>query len=765
MTGAECKGYWAHSRNSEGYPDLLCVHLSKVSERAAEFAWPYGAESEARIAGLLHDVGKYGTLFQRRLQGKEHGIDHWSAGAWEVLRNLNVDGIAAALAIQGHHIGLQAASRDHLSELEPSRCSRSVHPLRLAGPHEEVVARMQADGLSVAAERNTRSLYAGIESASAGMLDVRLLFSALVDADYLETEAHFGGQVQSPSLKLDPEYALSALHSYMRSLQTNSDADERINGARRALFEACCAAGSNPQGLYTLTAPTGSGKTLAMLAFALSHALRHGLRRLVVVLPYLTVIEQTARVYRAVFDGHARLGDYDRYVIEDHSMAGTRRSSVSCDGQLDLDSPRVRSRMLETSTWDAPVIITTSVQFLESLFAHRPGPCRKLHNLARSVVVFDEVQTLPLGLAIPTLATLSRLSEAYGTTIVFSTATQPAFAHLNEHVRCLGGSGWSPSEIVPDHRSFARSSARRIRVEWPCAGHSTWETVAEAMMGHSQALCVVNLKRHATRLFTALHALDQEGCLHLSTNMCPVHRQDVLREVRQRLSLGQPCRLVATQCVEAGVDLDFPYVLRALGPLDSIAQAAGRCNRNGRQSLGLVRIFIPEGEAYPNAAYQRATSVTRAMLQAAPRGELDLHDPDVYERYYAMLYDLSRPDRSKEQLVDAIQRQDFPQVAQLYRVIPGDAVNILVPYDELAFEDLRAATQEGEVGLRWIASARPHAVSIFRPASDDPAYSLISLVTLTGGATSEQWFLCTSREAYDERTGLMMPSTSRCLIA
>lgn len=765
-TDSSARHFLAHSQNKAGNSEPLSVHLTRVANRAAEFAEPCGAAEEARIAGLLHDLGKYGDLFQRRLEGKEHGIDHWSAGAWEALSRCHL--IAAALAIQGHHIGLQQASKSRLAELEPRYCAAHAQPLRVSGTHDRIIERVHADDIPIDSLQPAPGMYSGLEPGTccASMLDVRLLYSALVDADYIETAAHFDRPSNlPPAPPLSPGVALSILRTHAQSLRTGSNANDTVNDIRSALFAACCHAGAQPTGLFTLTAPTGAGKTLAMLAFALSHALRHGLRRIIVVLPYLTLTEQTATVYETVFGARPELGSFERYVIEDHSLAGTRHVASQEPEEPDLDGAHARGRMGEAPTWDAPVVITTSVQMLESLFASRPKPCRKLHYLPQSVILFDEVQTLPLGLAIPTLATLSHLAERYGSTVVFSTATQPAFSHLDQHVRSYGTAGWAPGEIVPEHRAFSTAMKRRVSVQWPDGEHSTWPRVAEEMLNHGEALCVVNLKRHAAALFSVLSRLDQDGLFHLSTNMCARHRQDVLREVRARLEEGRPCRLVATQCVEAGVDLDFPCVLRALGPLDAIAQAAGRCNRNGKLDLGLVRIFVPEDEGYPDESYQRATSITRALLRASGPEGPNLQDPATYEHYFRTLYDLSQPEKSKEQLLEALRQQDFQEVSRLYRVIPSDAVNVVVPYDQSAFDALASAAAEGTVDWRWMRIARQHSVSIFRPRPEDPSFSHMNSVILAGGAQSEQWFLWNQRDSYDEHTGLVVPTTSRSLIA
>jgi len=239
----------------------------------------------------------------------------------------------------------------------------------------------------------------------------------------------------------------------------------------------------------------------------------------------------------------------------------------------------------------------------------------------------------------------------------------------------------------------------------------------------------------------------------------------VLRAVRARLEAGQPCRLVATQCIEAGVDLDFPRVLRALCPLDAIAQAAGRCNRNGRTDSGLVRVFVPEDESYPDETYRRATSVTRSLLLAAGPDGPDLQDPDTYNHYYRALYDLSQPEKSGTLLRDALTRQDFPEVSRLYRLIPKDAINVVVPYDQPEFAKLASMAGHSEVDRQWIHNARPHSVSIFKPEPGDPVFSYVSAVTIAGGSQSNEWYLWCDPNSYDSLLGLVIPSTSRCTIA
>ncbi|MEQ1848173.1 MAG: DEAD/DEAH box helicase, partial [Nitrospira sp.] len=397
----------------------------------------------------------------------------------------------------------------------------------------------------------------------------------LVDADFLDTESHFDGDAQGKrprpeGLKLDASAALTALDAHMAALRATTGAQVVVQQAREILWSAVIHAGQTEPGTFTLTAPTGSGKTLAMLKFALEHAKKHRLKRIVLAVPFLTVIEQTARIYRTVFKAFP-----GNFVLEHHSLAGLGAEAE----QRDAEGANERQRRLLAENWDAPIVLTTNVQLLESLFSNRPSSCRKLHNLMDSVILFEEAQSLPQHLVVPTLAALSHLSTAYRSTVVFATATQPAFDTLNEAVRKHAVQGWQPIEAVPEHPALF-AALKRVAVRWPETDEKrTWTQLAAELRGVDQALVVVNLKRHALALLNELTGT--ESVFHLSTNLCAEHRRAVMDRVKAQLAVGLPCRLVSTQCVEAGVDVDFPVVFRAMAPLESIAQAAGRCNREG----------------------------------------------------------------------------------------------------------------------------------------------------------------------------------------
>lgn len=767
--------YLAHSENEYKRTHTASVHLSETASLAKGFAGKAQWGGEAGLAALLHDLGKYADLFQARLRGEEKGLDHWSPGAWVALKEFHA--VAAALAIQGHHIGLQQGGRDNLCWLNPVTLSQR-HPqnLRLSDPDvERLKTRFAADGLTVAKPEkcivNTAEIF---KNAVAEMLDVRMLFSCLTDADFLDTEAHFKGdengkRCREPGPPLEATVALDALSEYMSGkVRSAARADKAVLDARNALWEMMIKAAVAEPGLFTLTAPTGSGKTLAMLKFAMEHAARHSLKRVVLAVPFLSIIEQTAAIYRAVFQSFP-----GNFVLEHHSLAGLGAEETIESVSHDLE----RARRLLSENWDAPVIITTNVQLLESLFSNRPSACRKLHNLKESVIMFDEAQTLPQSLAIPTLAALSHLSKAYHSTILFATATQPAFDALDTAVKKLVPTGWQPMEAAPDH-VLLYDALKRYEVTWPEQNKRLdWPTLAGEIRNEAQVLCVVNLKSHAAAILEELK--DDSDVFHLSTNLCALHRRAVLDDVRERLKAGQPCRLISTQCVEAGVDVDFPVVYRALAPLDAIAQAAGRCNREGRlldesgnRKIGEVRVFEPDVEGdyrrrYPTRAYFQAAEITRSMLIEAGNSGLDLNNPAVFRDYYNRLYDLSQPESQNKELAQAVTDADFVRVARGYRLIDQSAIQVLVPYEASieTFEELRRQQDEEGISAQWIRRAQGLAVSVYRPQSNPP--NLIPAKLRYGNGTSDEWFILqeTDEGRYDDIFGLILPKSLQIYIA
>jgi CRISPR-associated endonuclease/helicase Cas3 len=648
---------------------LLKDHLLQVAELAKRFASLMDLTTEAFLAGLLHDLGKYAQRFQDRLDDNSiHGINHWTAGARKAaeLKASLVD-----YAIDGHHTGLPAAGDLRQSLMKMADASLTRELTGCAESVAELTGRLVADGVQLPSAPARRQ-----EDPFAAALRTRMLFSCLVDADFLDTEKHFDPEAASQRTvpPLQPERDLSLLQAALAA----KPAEGPVNLLRRQLLADCLNASDKPPGLFTLTAPTGSGKTLASLAFALRHITHHNtalpaddprrLRRVIVVIPYTSIIEQTARVYRELFEGEVG----GNYVLEHHSAVAPRERKE--DAHRDAEEERLRLARLASENWASPLVVTTSVQFFESLFANKTSDCRKLHNIARSVVLFDEVQTLPARL-VPSLLSAVRLltQEPYGATAVFMTATQPAFASAKAALPF----GWDPVEISSNPSAMAEA-LRRTRIELPAPDvRLSWPDLAAKLSAHPQALCVVNTTAHARTIFRLLLPEDR---FHLSARLCPAHRHEKLKLIRERLADGEPCRLVSTQLIEAGVDVDFPIAFRALGPLDSIIQTAGRCNREGRHADPCpVIVFRPEDNATPPGPYRTAAAKTEEFLARHP--DAPLHQPNFYAAYFSELYALVGRDSADADPVFAASKAfDFPKAAAECRLVGDDTRSVLVKW-------------------------------------------------------------------------------------
>lgn len=758
------KIFYAHSENTENkqwHP--LKVHLQSVAKLAGENLAGWQGEEEAKLAGLLHDLGKYGDKFQNRLHGVGSGLDHWSQGAFLAIKKGGA--LAAALVIQGHHIGLQCFNKENLKRLS-SDALQNNHPQNLVLSESDfklLEQRFNEDGLLIQAVNKKLFNTFLSQGKVDNMLDVRRLYSALVDADFMDTEAHFKGNQQGkvyrpPGLKLNKnslsQQALTALLSHIDEKAKRQHSADKLHTIRQQLFQACLDKAEQKTGSFTLTAPTGSGKTLSMLSFALKHALKNNLQRIIMVVPYLSIIEQTASVYRDIFNDFP-----DDFILEHHSMAGLGKEETETDaeGSEEAEQQIKRQRLL-SENWDAPIVITTSVQFLESLFSNRSSSCRKIHRMANAVILFDEVQTLPTELAIPTLAAVSHIAEDWKSSVVFSTATQPAFEYLNEKIKAHCLVGWQPLAIVENHREML-AETRRVKFNF-LADKLNWQTLANKLNEHQQVLCIVNLKRHAIEILEQLKEISD--VFHLSTNLCALHRQQVLDEVRQRLKAGLPCRLIATQCIEAGVDVDFPVVYRSCAPLDALIQAAGRCNREGKQAdLGQVFIFEPdcEGWLYPQESYKQATLVTQS-LQSELGEQFDLYSPDIINRYYRRLYDFAKIENKN--LKEAIEELNFPEVAKEYRLIKNDMINIVVPFNKDKFLELQILADEIGLTNEWIKQARGLSIGFFRPRQEDVIWdSLIPVQAIQQGRykIKEDWFMINDPHDYDAKSGYKKPES------
>ncbi len=631
----------------------LADHLQATADLAAQFAKEMQSEEWARLAGLWHDLGKYQPAFQNyikkssgydpKLPDVKAKVDHSSVGAVYAKQQLTQQQIRIIFAflITGHHGGLR--NKD-----EATACLGSEkYALEKQQLLQNALAQSPPDSV-------LKSITLPPESFKGRdpVLWIRLLFSCLVDADFLDTEAF----MQPDKAKQRGDYRdlktlLSLFESYMQTLESKAKTSE-LNSLREQIHHDCIAQATQPQGIFSLTVPTGGGKTLSSLAFALHHALAHGKKRIIYVIPYTSIIEQTAQIFRKIFGED---------LIEHHS-------------NLDSDKETYRSR-LACENWDAPIIVTTSVQFFESLFAAKTSRTRKLHNILNSVVILDEAQLLPADFLKPILKSIQELANNYRVSFLLMTATQPALNARNDFGQRFEGLK-NVKELMADPEKLAQD-LQRVQIELPqdFEKTNTWEEIAAQLQAHEQVLCIVNTRQHCRDL----HALLPADTVHLSALMCGEHRSRVIAEIKEKLKAGAPIRVVSTQLVEAGVDIDFPVVYRALAGLDSIAQAAGRCNREGGLNhLGKVVVFVPPHQP-PAGILRQGKEVTCKLFKTLTNSKNPL-SPENFTAYFEDLYWHRGDLLDKKGILKSSNEMKFKQVGEDFRFIEQPYKPVIVRY-------------------------------------------------------------------------------------
>lgn len=656
----ERKQPFAHSKKgapvSEWQP--LKIHLENVAGKAANFASEFGAFSWGYIAGLWHDLGKYCPEFQNRILASEDAsieapgrVNHSTAGALLSMERFGKLGRILAYPITGHHAGLPDWQNafSPLSSLSV-RLSESLH--LMAAKSGDIPATI-LEHMGPDPKEKAKS---GTELSRS--LWLRMLFSCLVDADFIDTEAFLEPGKTKKRTGYPLLSALSPLlDSYMEK-KTDQAPDTEVNRCRLEVLSTCREKATDHPGIFTLSVPTGGGKTLSSMAFAMKHALQYGKQRIIYVIPYTSIIEQTADQFREIFD---------EAVLEHHSNMDSADASME----------NTRSR-LACENWDAPIIVTTTVQFFESLFASRASRCRKLHNIVNSVVVLDEAQLLPADYLSPVLAVLDDLSRNYGVTLILSTATQPALGpHKSMEYNFKGLSNLK--EIISDplaiHKRLKRTKVVSIN---RLASPLSWDQLSKCLSSHQSVLCIVNRRDDARILWEKM----PRGAFHLSALMCGAHRSKRIAEIRNSLKESQPTRVVSTQLVEAGVDLDFPVVYRALAGLDSVAQAAGRCNREGTLSEGIVHVFLPESKI-PQGHLRQAAEIGWQLLSD---NDGDMLAPERFERFFQSLYWMRGNRLDKEGILDLLKDDanleiSFRTAAEKFKIIDETAyAPVIVQY-------------------------------------------------------------------------------------
>ena len=658
--------------SEDGREQTVIDHLNGTARRSAAFASDFGSEDFGRLVGLAHDIGKNSQAFQKRLKGGPK-VDHATAGAIECAK---IGAAMSACCVIGHHGGLpdfgnpiadmpgEATFSGRLKKgLQSGRVSYTWNGRLPAVPSEPA---FQNDSYRLS-------------------MWTRMLYSCLVDADYLDTEEFMsGGNVQRGGYDSLPEL----WERFKRHIAGFFPPRSELNRLRCEILKSCMDAGSGQKGIYSLTVPTGGGKTVASLAFALRHAIENNMRRIIYVIPYTSIIEQNARVFRDI------LGEDN--VIEHHSGA-------AFDSDEEINGEKSRQR-LASENWDAPVIVTTAVQFFESIYANRSSKCRKLHNIANSVIIFDEAQMLPTGALLPCVGAIASLVADFEATAVLCTATQPV---LNDLIQSFTPE-ISVKEICPNtaqlYEHFRRVSFRTI-------GALSNAALADELCAQNQVLCIVNTRKSAQEIYQQMTG---EGNFHLSTLMYPAHRQAILQTVRQRLEDGLPCRVISTSLIEAGVDVDFPTVYREMAGLDSIMQAAGRCNRNGKRDAAQSTVAIFTGETPAPKLFQQNI---RAASEAL-KGDRDPGDPESIRRYFMAYRSLIGDNLDSGSVIERLRNGisgcllPFRTVAEHFHMIDEDSMTVYIPLGE--GEKLCEKLLSGFAGREIYRKAGRYSVSIYR---------------------------------------------------
>lgn len=642
----------AHSANSFDVEHSLNAHLNNVAALMEGFACKGQYKSVFRITGLLHDIGKYQLEFQRYLRegGRRGSVPH---AAWGAAFSKKYNQIEAAFAIDGHHKGLPDKG-DLISAIG-----------EFEEPNHSLFTSIKETFLTENSVNEDEIQYCDTELRGADReLFVRMLFSALTDADWLDTESHFNENV-TEFRRVQEFNSLLLLEKLENELRGKSK-EGYINNLRNNVRNYAIAKANEKTGFYAMTLPTGMGKTLASVSWALHHATHNDLRRIIIVLPFISIIDQTAKELKRIFG--------DEWVLEHHSNFNEDEEANTNIANESLQDAAYTKR-LATENWDYPIIVTTSVQFFESLFGNKPSRCRKVHNIAQSVVIFDEVQTLPKELVLPTLSMLKNVQKVMNTSFLFCTATQPAFE------KSEGFNGIEGIQSLVENPQEVFAATRRVNY----IALNQYQPVSitdlseDVLNNGVSALCIFNTKKQALLFYNEIKANTTCRVFHLSTSMYPAHRKEVIETIRTCLRNKEKIVVSSTQLIEAGVDFDFPCVYREIAPLESIIQSAGRCNREGKMvEMGNVFIFSIEDAGAPNKQYRALAEFANGLYKG---NETLLFEHDFFGEYYRKAFRLFIPD-DKKNIEKARLGFNFKTVAETYRLIENTTTPIFILCDE-----------------------------------------------------------------------------------
>lgn len=740
MESQVIQSFYAHSGLLEDHSDwqTLFCHANNVGALAAEFATPFSSQEIAYYTGLLHDLGKYSERYQKRLHGGAK-VNHSTAGAKiAVERWGEILGKMMAFCIAGHHAGLangagEGKNRATLTQRLQENFGTASNELPPLAPtwQQELNLPEKLRPPSLKPSKN--------EPLFSYAFFIRMLYSCLVDADFLDTEAFYANLEKKP-IERGNYPTLTALYQQFNAFIAKiKKQDSELNRLRSDILDYAVSQAMQETGLFSLTVPTGGGKTLTSMAFALEHAKQHQLRRIIYVIPFTSIIEQNAAVFREAF---GELGT--EAVLEHHS-------TFDHDNLPDKSS---RDKLkLASENWDAPIVVTTAVQFFESLFADRSSRCRKLHNIAGSVIILDEAQMLPLNLLRPIMAAIDELARNYQCSVVLCTATQPAIHQANgfykgfENVR----------EIAPNPTALFEK-LKRTTVQH--IGAQTDTELQTKLTDNPQILIIVNNRRHARALYDSVKELD--GVYHLTTLMCAKHRSQTLDEIRLRLKKNQPCRVIATSLIEAGVDVDFPLVMRAEAGLDSVAQAAGRCNREGKKLAEESPVWIFQPEEQWKAPTELGL-LSACMRSTVRKHAEDLLTPQAINHYFQAVYEAKGSELDKAGILDACHKAGkslnfpFQKIADDFRMITSHLIPVIIPFNQEAetlIDSLRYADKVGGI----LRKLQPYTVQVPEKSLAE-LYKAGRVETINENNFGKQFYCLIGMDLYDDVAGFWWGNT------
>lgn len=684
---------------------FLVDHLHNTAKKAGDFASEFGNRDWGEVLGYWHDLGKFNPAWQQYLR-RETGYDEdWHIEGTEGRPNHSTDGAILSMekgnnaqparilayAIAGHHAGLADWFGNLENRLSDEKANRNLATIKQIDSALQFISKSLPVSTPRILVNGTPS-----EAAEHYHLWIRMLFSCLVDADFLDTEEFMDPQKsEERGNYLSLKDLKMRFEEYIRRKEQASP-DSLINQKRREIREICTEKAKLKPGFFSLTVPTGGGKTLSSMAFALEHALCHNKRRIIVAIPYTSIIEQTAKIFKYGTDDDEEI----KVRMRDNDVLFGEDQVVEHHSNLDPSQETGRNR-LACENWDAPIIVTTNVQLFESLFASRPSSCRKLHNIVNSIIILDEVQMLPPEFLQPILSVLRGLVKHFGVTVVMMTATQPALeGKIGSEPNVIQGIE-NVTHIIEDPESLAREF-KRVDLILPSdlQSRTDWVELKEQLLQHEQVLCIVNSRKDCREL----HSIMPEDTVHLSALMCGEERTVVISEIKEKLRRKEPIRVISTQLVEAGVDIDFPVVYRALAGFDSIAQAAGRCNRENKLAAigqrGKVKVFVPPAPA-PIGLLRKGEDACKEILRNNRVEELS---PELFKKYFKQFYMRLR-NVDKPKFYDRLVRGapefsfDFRTLAQDFHLIDEVQQSIVVWYEN---------PKTGNSSHRVIESLRTH---------------------------------------------------------